>query len=71
MSQYGAIYYSFVRSGQAIMADVYYADLRSDADVDHLTMLTKLAVKQPRLANRFHHYCSMTTRDLIQHEKPF
>lgn len=43
-SQHGVIHYSFLRSGQAITADVYCAELR--------TMLTKLAVKQPRLMNR-------------------
>ncbi|KAA5586637.1 hypothetical protein F3G61_32055, partial [Pseudomonas aeruginosa] len=41
---HGVIHYSFFRSGQAIMADVYCAELR--------TMIAKLAVKQPRLMNR-------------------
>jgi hypothetical protein len=39
-SQHGIFHYSFFRSGQAISADVYCAELR--------TMLAKLAVKQPR-----------------------
>ncbi|TLM46754.1 hypothetical protein FEC32_18870 [Acinetobacter baumannii] len=38
------MHYSFLRSGQAITADVYCAELR--------TMIAKLAVKQSRLRNR-------------------
>jgi hypothetical protein len=60
---HGVIHYSFLRSGQAVTADIYCAELR--------TMLAELAVKQPRLMNDLHHYCSVTTRYLIQHEKPF
>lgn len=43
-SLHGVIHYSFIRSGQAITADVYCAELRS--------MMTELAAKQPRLVNR-------------------
>jgi [histone H3]-lysine36 N-dimethyltransferase SETMAR len=43
-SQLSVIQYSFLRSGQAIRADVYCAELR--------TLSAKLVVKQPRLMNR-------------------
>jgi [histone H3]-lysine36 N-dimethyltransferase SETMAR len=43
-SHHGVIHYSFSRSGQAITAVFYFAELR--------TMLAKLSVKQHRLMNR-------------------
>lgn len=43
-SIHGVIYYSFLKSGLAITADIHCAELR--------TMMAKLAVKQPRLVNR-------------------
>jgi hypothetical protein len=64
-SQHVVIHYSFLRSGQAITADVYWAELQ--------TMLANLAIKQPRLINRsspllFHdNETSYSARNRVDH----